>query len=113
MIDVRELQRRGVVRIPKNDVEIPTNSEGFIELGKSAKSTPKTNTEFFGFIDTPTAQHHSTPNVNHTDGYDKREVDQKITVLDNQIYKLEQRIELLEKKLDVNRSNNNAGPMGW
>ncbi|MFH1237988.1 MAG: hypothetical protein ABIH79_01185 [archaeon] len=117
MIDVRELQRRGVVRIPRQERVIPTDSSGFVELGTNSKSTSSTsptssNSNFFSFME-------NTPSTKETfgtesDGYNKREVDTKITELDNKIYKLEQRTELLEKKLDVNQPNNsNIGSMGW
>ncbi|MEA3248236.1 MAG: hypothetical protein U9Q73_00865 [Nanoarchaeota archaeon] len=123
MIDVRELQRRGVVRIPKQNTIMPTDSSGFVELGATSKpastqpteSSPSSKSDFFSFMgNTP-----STPSTTETfstesDGYNKREVDAKITELDNKIYKLEQRTELLEKKLDVNQSNNsNVGARGW
>jgi hypothetical protein len=114
MIDVRELQKRGVVRIPKKDIVVPTNRDGFIEFGANSKSTqqtastPSTNSEFFGFMDTTP----STPSTSN--GYSKIESDEKITNLDNKIYKLEQRIELLEKKLNINKpTESNLGPMGW
>ena len=124
MIDVRELQRRGVVRIPKNDVIIPTNQDGFIELGDNEKPNQKTqssssNAEFFGFMNSPstTDSRRSTDRITTTDspcGYNKREVDEKITGLDNKIYKLENRIEVLEKKLDINQpSDTPVGVMGW
>jgi len=106
MIDVRELQKRGVVRIPKKDIVVPTNRDGFVEFGTSSKSTPQTqstNSELFGFIDTPSTNQQSTI-----------ESSSRITDLDNKIYKLEQRIELLEKKLDINKpTESNLGPMGW
>ena len=35
MIDVRELQRRGVVRLPKKQIHIAKTSEGFVEIGKT------------------------------------------------------------------------------
>lgn len=111
MVDVRELQKRGVVRIPKDDIEIPTNKEGFIELGSTKSSMPKKSqkTDFFGLMDTSSSETFST----ESDGYNKRQVDQKISDLDNKIYKLEQRVELLERKLDIGRQNNSVGPMGW
>ncbi|MBT6690602.1 hypothetical protein HN903_01610 [archaeon] len=128
MVDLRELQKRGVVRIPTKKISIPADNEGFVELGNTPNSqlgpnrvmsteepTPnssKSNTDFFGFIDTPATD--QTDNFStESDGYNKREVDAKITNLDNKIYKLEQRIELLEKKLDVNQSTSNVGAMGW
>jgi len=107
MIDVRELQRRGVVRIPKQDVVVPTNREGFIEMGSNGKINrtappkPTSNTELFGFS--------SQSSISSG-----RSESERITDLDNKIYKLEQRIELLEKKLQVNQpSDNPVGIMGW
>jgi len=115
MIDVRELQRRGVVRIPKQDIVIPTNRDGFVEFGTKTtptSSTPTSNSELFGFMDTTTTDHQLP--TTESGGYDKREVDVKITNLDNQIYKLENRIEVLEKKLDISSpSDTNVGVMGW
>ncbi len=126
MIDVRELQKRGVVRIPRKKVEVPTNNDGFVELGSpstvnrqpSTETSNQSNADFFGFANTtsqPTTndQQSTTSFSDSRSGYDKREVDTKITELDNKIYKLEQRLELLEKKLDVNQPNNNVGAMGW
>ena len=73
----------------------------------TTSSTPTSNSELFGFMDT-------TSSSNSTDGYNKREVDEKITNLDNKIYKLENRIEVLEKKLDISApSDANVGVMGW
>ena len=124
MIDLRELHRGGVVRIPRSDVHVPTNKDGFVELGiggsksasqNSVKTDSTANVEFFGFgnttqLETPSNSEFST----ESDGYNKREVDEKITNLDNKIYKLENRIELLEKKLDVNKpTDENLGVMGW
>jgi len=125
MVDIRELQKRGVVRIPKSDIPIPTNRDGFVELGKgspqqpeepvSSASTTSSNTEFFGFMDSMTNTPSSSAEFStEPEGYNKREVDAKVTELDNKIYKLENRVELIEKKLDVNQpSNSNVGVMGW
>ncbi len=121
MIDVRELQRRGVVRIPVSDVQVQTNKQGFVDMGnmktggsQAGKPVPsQSNTEFFGFMDSASE---AKPSEFRTaiNGYDKREVDTKITDLDNKIYKLENRIELLEKKIGVNQSDNSdVGVMGW
>ena len=122
MVDVRELQKRGVVVIPKDDSIVPTNQDGFVEIGAaksgfeptraptSSSSNSASNDNFFGFMDSPSTSTSSFSS--ESDGYNKREVDAKITELDNKIYKLEQRIELLERKLDVNQSSN-VGPAGW
>jgi len=115
MIDVRELQRRGVVRIPKQDVVVPTDRDGFVEFGNRTKQTntetsssPSSNSEFFGFMDS-TSSTSSTPTASTN-----KDESERITALDNKIYKLENRIELLEKKLDISQSSNNSvGVMGW
>lgn len=90
MIDVRELQKRGVVQIPKSDTTIPKNQDEFIEVNNNSTISQ-----------TPTTERRQ-PNA-----------DSRITDLDNKIYKLENRIELLEKKLNINQPNNNVGVMGW
>ena len=117
MIDIRKLQQRGVVKIPKSDYDMKTNDDGFVELGQKSvdhnNATNDSNAEFFGFMNSTTP---SKPQnfSNECDGYNKREVDAKVTELDNKIYRLENRIELLEKKFGINQSSNtNVGVMGW
>ena len=114
MVDLRELQKRGVVKIPKSEIHIPTNSEGFVELGRTSKKKEskktQSNANFFGFMNSSQPKSQDSFETEQ-DGYNKREVDTKITNLDNKIYKLEQRLELLERKLDINQ--NNTGAMGW
>jgi hypothetical protein len=116
MIDVRELQKRGVVRIPNKEINIPITSEGFVEFSAPTKTqnlnSQKSNADFFGFMDNTSSSKQAQTFSQESNGYNKREVDMKITDLDNKIYKLEQRIELLEKKLDVNQPSN-TGAMGW
>ncbi|MFZ5955515.1 MAG: hypothetical protein ACOYT4_03745 [Nanoarchaeota archaeon] len=123
MVDIRELQRRGILRIPKEDIEIATNREGYIELEalglvaceeekppkfqecEEKKQEAKDNNQNanLSFFDLP-IQSNSTNSQNFSiekDGYSKREVDRKMEMLDNRIYKLEQRIEVLERKAGV------------
>lgn len=111
MVDVRELQRRGVVRIPKDEIKIPRNKEGFIEVGNKLTSESISNSELFGFMDTVSPERKTFPT--ESEGYNKREVDEKITSLDNKIYRLENRMEVLEKKLNIGQSSTNASVMGW
>ncbi|MFA5060927.1 MAG: hypothetical protein WC494_01255 [Candidatus Pacearchaeota archaeon] len=99
VVDIRDLQKRGIVRVPKNEDIIPMNRDGFVEIGSSG-GTKSSNKSFFGY-----GQDSKSSFSTETDGYNKREVDQKIVDLDNKIYKLEQRIELLERKVGVNSSN--------
>ena len=115
MIDVRELQRRGVVRIPKQDIVVPTDRDGFVEFGGGTKQvnpettpTSSSNANFFGFMDSSSSA--ATVPSASTGGNES----ERITELGNKIYKLEQRIELLEKKLDINQSSEpSVGVMGW
>ena len=126
MVDVRELQKRGVVRIPRKDIVVPRNSDGFVNLnldsndsssageGDSSENNSSGANDFLGFMGSADSSAGSDSFSSSVNGYDKREVDSKISDLDNKIYKLEQRIELLERKLDVNQpSNNDVGVMGW
>jgi hypothetical protein len=119
MIDVRELQKRGVVVIPKEEIVIPTDKEGFVDLRQESKPasvkterSPTSTASFFGFGSNSSE---STPSFSsQSDGYNRREVDTKITDLDNKIYKLEQRIELLERKVGVNQpGSSDGGIIGW
>jgi len=130
MIDVGEMQKRGLVFPPKKDASMDKykiGKGGFIEL-KGDGTTTITDTvshssppteksgggfgNFFGFMDSssssiPTSSPSSSESSQFSassEGYDKREVDEKIEKLDNMIYKLEQRIEVLERKLNVNQS---------
>lgn len=93
VIDLTELQRRGIIKPPKKEKEIKTDKQGFVDLSQ-------TNTGNSSFSDPFLfAENQNTPNTD--DFYKKREVDRKIEELDNKIYKLEQRIELLERKVGV------------
>ena len=133
MVDMRELQKKGVVVLPNKDSKnslTPTNQEGFIEIGKgknapaqqnsTSEDSNLSNKDFFGFqnlSNQSTDQTSSTSQFStQTEGYDKREVDAKITELDNKIYKLENRLEVLEKKIGISQttsSGTNVGVMGW
>ena len=111
MVDVAELQRKGL--IINNRAELPpTNRQGFIDMSRKEKkkseeeiivpaqpSSSSSGGGFFGFMDSSSSSSNSFST--ETNGYDKREVDRRIEALDNKIYKLEQRIELLERKANV------------
>ncbi len=130
MVDMRELQKRGVVVIPKNEVVVPMNTDGFVEMGSepgspasSVVESSSSGTDFLGFMGSSDSSSSADSFSTSSEGYDKREVDEKITGLDNKIYKLEQRIELLERKAGVegssngssydSSSENSVGAMGW
>ena len=133
MIDVVELHKRGLLKAPKRDPNIDKfkiSKDGYVELKKTEELTPppelssstgtaSANNSFFdlpGFSNSvPTSDSNSFFSFNETsnsststssnlDAYEKREVDEKVEKLDNLIFKLEQRIAELEKKLGVNKS---------
>ena len=93
MIDIRKLQKKGI-KIPeeKNNV---INSNGFVELEKNTPTLSDSSESggIFGFMD----------NAGHekTDSEELRKISSQISDLDNKLYKLEQRIELIEKKLGI------------
>ncbi len=93
VIDLTELQRKGVIKSPKKEKTILENKEGFVDLSLNQSNS---SSDPFLFL--------SSKNIDSAvsnDFYKKREIDKKIEELDNKIYKLEQRIELLERKLGV------------
>jgi hypothetical protein len=114
-VDLRDLQRRGLIRIPKKEVEIETDRNGFIDLrpNSQASQTPlkgdsqTTNPSpgFFNFIDNPSDNHTIGSANSSSIEQERRDTTRKIEELDNKIYKLEQRIELLERKSGVGSSS--------
>lgn len=127
MVDVRELHKRGIVNLNKQDVMIPTDKEGYVELGdKGFKSLePKSKKVGFSFYGNSDSSDDSSSisSVSSGDGYSKRDIDTRLEKLDNTLYKLEQRLEVIERKLGVNSSmssDSNSedvggafGAMGW
>jgi hypothetical protein len=114
-VDLRDLQKRGILRIPKDEKEIPTDKEGFVELGNlsskeiAAKgissSNPKGEAGFLNFLDSNSSQSSSSQQVSSALNVDQRELDRKLEELDNKLYKLEQRVELVERKAGVGSSS--------
>lgn len=116
MVDIRELQRRGIVRIPRKDIEMPTDKEGFVELTANNKSllepsAKKSRTSlqsqnsgnFFGFLDNSS----TSSNTGERDISESlRKISSQLSDLDNKLYKLEQRVELLERKVGVSSGVN-------
>ena len=104
------MAKRGIVIVPKRKTSNLTPAkDGFIELGKKQPTTPSTitansSTSEFDFFGNSSSQSQSSSQFStEIDGYNKREVDVKIEQLDNKIYKLEQRLEVIEKKIGVNQ----------
>ncbi len=114
-VDLRDLQRRGLIRIPKKEVEIETDRNGFIDLGpnnstsqtplKEESQTTSSSPGFFNFIDNPSDNRTLGSANSSSMEQERRDMTRKIEELDNKIYKLEQRIELLERKSGVGSSS--------
>lgn len=121
MIDVRELQKGGRLHIPKaNTPQVESNQEGFVDFSSKNTNTQEdkaqhTNGGFFGFMDTTSQPQNTTEKTlspNTTPSEDLRKLQAQLTSLDNTIYKLEQRIELLEKKNGIETNSNSANTFG-
>lgn len=114
MVDIRELQKRGIMQVPREDVKIPTNKDGFVELNSNSVISPPSPTldnmdssgNIMGLMDRSSSSAGSSSSNEVS-----RKISTQISNLDNKLYKLEQRIELLERKAGVNQSD--VGPAGW
>ena len=107
MIDIEKLQKKGLLRVSEN---VETDSDGYIEVkngGQKQESSEQSlpNSDLFGLAGV------SKQSDTSAESYSKKEVDEKISRLDRLIYKLEQRIEVLERKAGVTQQN--LGPAGW
>jgi hypothetical protein len=105
-VDLRELQRKGLIRVPKQEVELETDRNGFVDLSSNTTTNETTSTKDatepspFNFFDNP-----SSTIPNQQQNKDNLEATRRLEELDNKIYKLEQRIELLERKAGVGSSS--------
>ncbi len=115
-VDIRDLHRN----VPRsNPNPLTQNQDGFVDMRPSnpienqqiqqqTPSTPQQNQSenFFSFMDDS-----PTPNRTNSDSIQNnlRKLSAQISELDNKIYKLEQRIELIERKVGVNQ----VGSAGW
>lgn len=129
MVDIRDLPKN--TSIGKNFV--PKDGYGFVDLTKKRllpseerklktivgqPSTPAESTSSFSFFDTPTPSSTSSSSypsfsaptpVSSPDTEDMlRKISTQISDLDTKIYKMEQRIELLERKAGINNSSNSG-----
>ncbi len=108
MIDIREMQKRGIIRMPPTPQQenVPTDPEGFVDFSHNDITTPQTpqpsqpqsTPNFFGFMDSSTPQ---VSNETASSSDDLRKISSQLSELDNKLYKIEQRIEVLERKSGV------------
>lgn len=128
-IDIRDIPR------PKINLGkfVPKDGTGFVDLTKKRKlpseiakekallktisqpapSTSNSPASSFSFFDTPTPSAQSYPSSTSTDNSDTadlmRKLSGQISDLDSKLYKMEQRIELLERKAGVGDSSSSSG----
>lgn len=112
MVDLAELHRQGRIIIPKQDVVIETDKRGFVDISKKEDIIPpmpeRQTNNFMSFMDSSPKQ--STPDSSD----DLKKISQQLSTLDNQLYKLEQRMELIERKLSIDQNNSQQlGQAGW
>ncbi len=114
MIDVRELAKQGkITPIGTKTLEGQSNNEGFVELGGTPSvatvTTPAATTttsstvgtSTMNFFDTPTPAPSANANTN---------LIERITAISKKVSKIEQRLEVIERKLGVGDS---APPAMW
>jgi len=132
MIDVRDLQKKGMrIPQPSEQPQVTTDNSGFIDMNRqqaqpmqaqstSMQTPPSTSTtqaspSVMSFLDNPSTSSSSMSSTSlpsrTTPSEDLRKISEQISNLDNKLYKIEQRIELLERKAGVNDSG--VGPAGW
>lgn len=128
-IDIRDLPRN--TSMGKNF--IPKDGYGFVDLTQKRKlpseiakekaflksmpqSQPTESNSSFSFFDTPSPSNYPTPSssIDNSDTTDlMRKISTQISDLDTKIYKMEQRIELLERKAGINDNSNSSGSFTW
>jgi hypothetical protein len=120
MVDIRELMRQGKVRREGDDLpDLNTNKDGFVDMGhpsNKAEVNVASENNSDSAMDFVNVGESGGGFSGEADGYSKREVDARIEKLDSTIYKLEQRIELLERKAGVevpSEDSSSVGVMGW
>ncbi len=104
MIDVGELHRQGKISTVDREFNIESDKDGFVDV--SANASSGVGNRFYRDEDDSRNSVNSSNN-----GYGKKEVDDRIQKLDSMIYKLEQRVELLERKAGVD--NGTMPAISW
>jgi len=106
MIDVRELSRQGrIVPMGTKTIEGQSDREGFVELGSMSSGTPVVNPTTpatsitMNFFDNPTPSPQTNTNLI-----------ERITAISKKVSKIEQRLEVIERKLGVGDS---SPPVMW
>ncbi len=100
MVDLRDIHGRRAI-IPQKQPVLSTTREGFVQMpGTSTQTTSEQEPSVLRFLDNPAS---TTTTMSTTSSNDLRKLTERLERLDNILYKLEQRIELLERKVGVNQ----------
>lgn len=133
MVDIRDLPQRSS-SLPNGKAFVAKDGYGFVDLTKKQKlpsevakekallgkiktSVPQEQpTSSFSFFDTPSTPAQSYPQTTSTNNSDMedslRKISSQISDLDTKLYKMEQRLEVVERKSGINNSSNSGG-FGW
>jgi hypothetical protein len=131
MVDLRDLPRRSS-NLPHGMNFVPKDGAGFVDMTKkrilpselrkqkmgmqtTSTPTPASNSSSSGFsffdVPTPTPSLNSPLSQNSSSDTDEilRKISMQISDLDSKIYKIEQRVELLERKAGIVDTGSSSG----
>lgn len=115
MIDVGEMQKQGRVLPPNMNRNFDTDSEGFVNIN-GAKMERVSGTAASQRFDSSDMIHSEISSNSQKNILNR--LDDRIKDLDRILYKLEQRVELLERKAGISFGGNSSGEsalgsLGW
>ncbi|VVB79150.1 Uncharacterised protein [uncultured archaeon] len=127
MVELSEVQKRSV-NLPHGRKFVPKDGYGFVDLTRKPKlplkalespskpaltpTTPQTQSSGFSFFDTPSTPISSSSSSSDS-GEELRKISMQISDLDTKLYKMEQRIELLERKAGISNSDSSSSQGGF
>jgi hypothetical protein len=130
MVELSEVQKRSV-NLPHGRSFVPKDGYGFVDLTRKPKlplkaldsqtkpsltpvTPPATQSSGFSFFDMPSTSPALSSSTSSDSGEELRKISMQISDLDTKLYKMEQRIELLERKAGVSNSDSsNTGGFSW
>ncbi len=126
MVELSEVQRRSV-NLPLGRKFVPKDGYGFVDLARKPKLplkalqnppkqslTPASAPGTFSFFDNPASTVSPTSNSSNLEVDESlRKISMQISDLDTKMYKMEQRIELLERKAGVSNSDSSSTSSGF
>jgi hypothetical protein len=123
MVELSEVQKRSV-NLPHGRKFVPKDGYGFVDLTRKPKlplkalesptkpnltqTTQQNQTSSFSFFDTPSLSSSSSSTPSSDSSEELRKISMQISDLDTKLYKMEQRIELLERKSGISNSDSSS-----